>query len=66
MNGLLFGTIAFLGMAAYALLTDTLLMRGRYERKEHPLLFWAGVSLYAGVGIAMLIMYGIYIAKGGK
>ncbi len=44
------------GMAAYALITGTLIMRGRYERESRPFWYWFGVVSYLGLGIYALVV----------
>jgi uncharacterized membrane protein YccC len=57
MNGLLLLAIFFSGAAVYAILSDTLIMRGTFKKADHPTLFWLGTLFYAVTGIISFILY---------
>jgi len=57
MNGLLLLAVATIGAAVFALLTDTLMMRGTFKKSDHPTLFKFGVAFYFLAGIISLILY---------
>jgi Trk-type K+ transport system membrane component len=57
MNGLLLIALFLSGAAVYALLTDTLVMRGTFRKSDHPKLFWFGTIFYAATGLIAFILY---------
>ena len=57
MNGLLLLAVATIGAAIFALLTDTLIMRGTFKKADHPTLFKFGIAFYFLAGAISLILY---------
>ena len=57
MNAPLVLTIFLFSMAGYALLTDTLIMRGTYKQEDKPNLFWFGTAFYIVSSIASFMLY---------
>jgi hypothetical protein len=57
MNGLLLMAIFLSAGAVYALLSDTLIMRGTFKKENHPTIFWLGTLFYAVTGTISFILY---------
>ena len=57
MNGLLLLALFCFSMALYALLTDKLLMRGTFTKKEYPKTYYLGLTFYTLASLVSFILY---------